>query len=605
MIVRAALQACTLVVLLSVSSAFAQDAAPTGATEPAPEVEMKNPRLSLAAIDWSEARAKVAGSAEPAGAGEPATTPDALTRLNAASEKILPNIAASPVPVLLPFDPAALLRDQAPGAAGDASRYFSGFQNPIVFFPGPSGYDAEFALPPDNFGGLDLTFAKSIDVLITGSTVLYELDPPALSETEPVPALADDFPDLRRVLLEERLRYTFTRFGVPYAVSIGCFDGGSSAHRLSCREADKVAVRFLKALNIAGGAPQPGKAPAAPQTVERPQGISPEFTYYPPGDLLPGTGMKGQDGRADPTVYAAIRYPMQTAPSYVNSQSFMNWGDCNLTGRVGLPGGGKTPAYRCRVNSIPLVEDESKNYAYPWHDNFCEHRDYYVGQCPAGLGHQGEDIRPSSCLMRDPDSGRCIPYEHNLVAVRDGVLMRNPGDEALYLIANSPGEHIRFRYLHMNPQMLNASGMVNGRPVSEGEVLGTVDNYGHSQAGTSYHLHFNIQVFTRDGWVFVSPYMTLVAAYEWLIGGRGHVVRDAVAATASAGAAADATPTPAPPAIVAPDKSESREDKTVSAEHCKTRYVKGHRRRFCEPDRAEERGRHRRIVRSVDRDVSH
>ena len=83
---------------------------------------------------------------------------------------------------------------------------------------------------------------------------------------------------------------------------------------------------------------------------------------------------------------------MRTAPSYVNSQSFMNWGDCDLTGRVSLHGGGKDPAYRCRVNSIPLVEDESKNYAYPWRDNFCEHRDYYVGQCPAGLGHQGEDI---------------------------------------------------------------------------------------------------------------------------------------------------------------------------------------------------------------------
>jgi len=618
MIVRAALQACAVVGLLLASSAFAQDAAPTRATEPAPEVEIKSPLLSFPAVDWSAARAKVAGFAEPAGPGEPAAMPDPLTRLDAASEKILPNIAASPIPVLLPFDPAALLRDQAQGAAGDASRYFSGFQNPIVFFPGPSGYDAEFSLRPENFGGLDLTFAKSIDVLITGSTLVYELDPPALSEAAPVPELAADFPDLRRVLLEERLRYTFTRFGAPYAVSIGCFDGATSAHRLSCREADKVAVRFLKALNIAGGTPQSGKAPTAAQTVDRPQGVSPEFTYYAPGDLLPGTGMKGQDGRADPTIYAAIRYPMQTAPSYVNSQSFMNWGDCNLTGRVGLHGGGKTPAYRCRVNSIPLVEDESKNYAYPWRDNFCEHRDYYVGQCPAGLGHQGEDIRPSSCVMRDPDSGRCIPYEHNLVAVCDGVLIRNPGDEALYLIADSPGEHIRFRYLHMNPQMLNAAGMVNGRRVSQGEVLGTVDNYQNRQAGTSYHLHFNVQVFSRDGWVFVSPYMTLVAAYEWLIGGRGRVVRDAVVTTASTGAVAadghaqtlaptpqtDATPVLAPPAIVATDKSESREDKIVSAEHCKTRYVKGHRRRFCEPDRAERRGRGRRVVRSVDRDVS-
>ena len=259
--------------------------------------------------------------------------------------------------MLLPFDAAGFLQDQAQGTTGDAGKYFLGFGTPTLFFPGPSGYDALFSLRPENFGTLGLVFEKPVDVLMTGSNLLYELDPPALSDVSPVPELAADFPDIRRVLLEERLRYTFTRFGVPYVVSIGCNDGANSAHRLSCHDADKVAVRFLKALAIAGGAPQPGK-PVAAQTIDRPQGISPEFTYYAPGDLIPGTGTKGHDGRADPTVYAAIRYPMQTAPSYVNSQSFMNWGDCNLTGRIGLPRVGNTEAYHCRVNSIPLLDDE-------------------------------------------------------------------------------------------------------------------------------------------------------------------------------------------------------------------------------------------------------
>ena len=571
---------------------------------------MKAPHISFYDADWNAARATLAAVA---------ASTDALAQLNTASEKILPRISTSPVPVLLPFDTAAFLQDQAQGTSGDASKYFLGFGTPALFFPGPSGYDALFSLRPENFGTLGLVFEKPVDVLMTGSILLYDLDPPALSDVSPVPELAADFPDLRRVLLEERLRYTFTRFGVPYVLSIGCNDGANSAHRLSCHDADKVAVRFLKALAIAGGAPQPGK-PVAALTIARPQGVSPEFTYYAPGDLIPGTGTKGHDGRADPTVYAAIRYPMQTAPSYVNSQSFMNWGDCNLTGRVGLPRVGKTEAYHCRVNSIPLVEDESKNYTYPWRDNFCEHRDYYVGQCPMGLGHQGEDIRPSACVMRDPDSGRCIPDEHNLVAVRDGMLMRNPGDEALYLIANAPGEHIRFRYLHMNPQMLTASGMVNGRVVSQGEVLGAVDDYQNRQAGTSYHLHFNEQVFTRDGWVFINPYMTLVAAYERLIGGRGHLVRDApIAAAASTTPAdsqpaalkpapqTDATSTPAPPPVIAaPEKPESDgEAKTANAEHCETHVAKGHSWRSCEPDGAEARARRRHTVRSVDRDVSH
>jgi hypothetical protein len=525
---REALQACCLILLLLASPARGQSAP---ATEAAPDVEMQSPRVSFAAADWDAARAKIADLDQSAGAA----TPDALAQLNGAAEKILPKIATSPIPVLLPFDPASLLRDQAQSAPADPGKYFAGFGAPILFFPGPAGYDAEFSLRPENFGALNLTFERRVDVLITGSTLTYDLDPPALSEVAPVPELAADFPDIRRALLEERLRYAFTRFGVPYVVTIRCFDGANSAHRLSCRDADKVIVRFLKALAIAGGSPPPVKAVAA-QTIDRPKTVSPDFTYYAPGDLIPGTGMKGQGGRADATVYAKISFPMAQAPAYVNSQSFMNWGDCNFTGRVSLHGDGKTAAYHCRVNSIPLLDDESKNYAYPWRDNFCEHRDFYVGQCPSGLGHQGEDMRPATCLFRTDGAGRCDPYQDDLVAVRDGVLMRDSGDEALYLVVDSAGEHIRFRYLHMDPQMLDADGLINDRRVTEGEVLGAVDNYEHRQAGTSYHLHFNAQVFTRDGWVFVSPYMTLVASYERLIGGRGRVVRDAADFTASLGA---------------------------------------------------------------------
>src|SRR5262249_51013899 len=38
-------------------------------------------------------------------------------------------------------------------------------------------------------------------------------------------------------------------------------------------------------------------------------------------------------------------------------------------------------------------------------------------------------------------------------------------------------------------------------------------------------LHFDMQVPTRLGWVFVNPYMTLVAAYERLIGARGTEIK--------------------------------------------------------------------------------
>jgi hypothetical protein len=52
-------------------------------------------------------------------------------------------------------------------------------------------------------------------------------------------------------------------------------------------------------------------------------------------------------------------------------------------------------------------------------------------------------------------------------------------------------------------------------------VIGKVGNFNGHEHGTTYHLHFDMQVPTRIGWVFVNPYMTLVSAYERLIGARG------------------------------------------------------------------------------------
>ena len=108
--------------------------------------------------------------------------------------------------------------------------------------------------------------------------------------------------------------------------------------------------------------------------------------------------------------------------------------------------------------------------------------------------------------------------------MRDGVILRRPKQEAAYLFVNSANEHIRFRYLHMMPRKMDEDNLLSGRRVHEGEVIGQIGNLHKREGGTSYHLHFDIQVPTTDGWVFVNPYMTLVAAYERLIGGRGEEI---------------------------------------------------------------------------------
>jgi hypothetical protein len=466
--------------------------------------DLKGPRISVLPVDWPAAMQD----------GQIADA-TALAQLNAGRAPHLSDIERSPIPVLLPADPV-----DAPDAAPFALSFFAA---------GPSGYDAAFVLRPDAAHGLaDLKFARPTVVEITGSILSYELEDPTPPEDQPIKAMDAEFPGLRRLIHEGHVRFTWMRFGVPYVVSVRCRDIRPHSRRLSCRQADRIAAKFLRALRLHGGTPQATAAVAEPVAIERPAQTSPEFTYHGPGRLLPGTGYRRHPGRADYTVYASIRFPIADAPAYANSQSFMHWGDCNFTGRSPRRLHNKGTPYQCKVSGKPLVFDESarENYAYPWRDNFCETRDFSVGQCPGGWGHQGQDIRPSSCKLRNEGADRCLPYQHDVVAARDGLVLRHSQQHGLHLVVNTPTEHLRFRYLHMSPTLLTADGLVSGRRVREGEPLGKVGNYFRFPGGTTYHLHFDLQVPTRHGWVFVNPYMSLVAAYERLLGGRGTEIHE-------------------------------------------------------------------------------
>ncbi|MGH6789514.1 MAG: M23 family peptidase [Pseudolabrys sp.] len=479
--------------------------------------EIQAPRVTLSQVDWEAAAATIADR----GTDTPAA---AFARLNKQTEKRFSGVGKSSVPVLLPVDIDAFRKDDANGSADAATseKYFGAFQPTKFFLPGPAGYDATFYVKPG--AGLSFHYTKKpIEVEITGAAFVYDLDGPNHQEEFTPKGLEDLFPGIRRILREAHVRYVFERFGVPYVLSIQCYDQRVSAKYLSCREADPIAERFLRALHTAGGTPAPIKQPHF--DVSRPQAKS-DFTYYGPGDLIPDTGWKKLPGRADYHVYAHIRFPIANAPAYVKSQSFMPWGDCYRSGRVGRLGK-KNSEYRCKVNGLPLVFNEAAavNFTYPWRDNFCELRDFLVGQCPGGWGHQGEDIRPANCVLFNDAADRCEPYQHTIAAVHDGTIWRMAGNLGLYIVVNTPNDLVRFRYLHMNPKMLDADEWFSGRQVSEGEILGKVATWGDFEKGTSYHVHFNIQVFTKSGWVWVNPYMTLVTAYERLIGGRGTEIK--------------------------------------------------------------------------------
>ena len=478
----------------------------------APADEFRTPSISAVRVEWravlDQLRSEI--NTQPAIASaftfsgqrrvpawDPRSTP-ALVQLNAITSQVFAGIGRSPVPVLLPFDTATYLEARTNGAPDSlsVSRHQADFRPADLFHAGAAGYDAMFSLEPGAGDGMpSRTFAKPVEVQITGSILTYDLADPQGGKGEPVKALAAQFPDMRRFIREGYVRYAFTRFGVPYVVSIQCLDSTPRPRRLACREAYPVAERFLKALRIAGGQPSRPRRDISSDLAERPVALSPDFTYRPSGDIIANSGGRKQGGHVDWTAYSQIRFPLEKAPAFVRSQSFAR------RGKSDQPASG-----------------------YLWRDNFCEARSFNVGQCASGFGHQGQDIRPGACPTQS-DGGTpptCDPKQQGIVAVRDGVLIRSLKQQAATLQVNTRNEHIRFRYMHMNPASMDAEGVLNGRRVAEGEKIGLVSNYLDRPNGTSLHLHFDVQVFTRDGWIWVNPYTTLISAYERLIRGRGH-----------------------------------------------------------------------------------
>lgn len=504
---------------------------------PAQGDEFRTPTIAAVDPDWRAAHAQLrselgsrpelTGLLTFTGAGghapdDPRRWP-AFAQLAALTSPLFPAIGRSTVPVLLPLDTATLLADRAGGAPQLAPAHYQAGFDTEMFDAGPAGYDALFSLPPTGIDGSpQRSFAEPVEVHITGSLLIYDINDPLAGKGKPVKMVGAPSPDLRRVIREGFVRYAFTRFGVPYVVSIPCLDSVPRRHRLACREASAVAERFLAALRIAGGRPQRRHGNIESVAVERPAAVSASFTYRPPGAILPNSGYQGQPGRPDLTAYAQIRFPLRDVPAFANSQSFLNWGDCNFTGRTASPHSKGAP-YRCRRNDKPLVFDESaaENYSYPWQDNFCESRHFEVGQCANGFGHQGQDIRPSACPLRNDGADRCEPGRFPILAARDGVILRSPKQQAAYLLVDAARDHVRLRYMHMAPAQMDADGLLSGRLVAEGETIGFVSNYQDYPGGTTSHLHFDLQVFTPDGWLWVNPYVTLVAAYERLLAARG------------------------------------------------------------------------------------
>lgn len=230
-------------------------------------------------------------------------------------------------------------------------------------------------------------------------------------------------------------------------------------------------------------------------------GTTATFSFDPPGQLVPGSGK----GRVDMNVYApGIRFPIENGPAFANSQV---WGH----------GGNNGTGGQC----------DKENFSYPWHDNYCETRDWDMPLCPGGVGHQGQDIRAASCKAG----------VHPTVAVADGTIT-SIGSYSVYL---TTADGTRFDYLHMQDVVVK-----EGQKVKRGDPMGKVSNQFGGSA-TTVHLHFNIkQNVAGVGSVFVPPYLSLTKAYNTLLG----------LDPPDAGPPVVAPPPAAPPAQAAPIPTE-------------------------------------------------
>jgi len=207
------------------------------------------------------------------------------------------------------------------------------------------------------------------------------------------------------------------------------------------------------------------------------------FSYSAAGKLTPARSGQGRAG--DQFIYApGIRFPLESAPAYINSQVY---------GIGGLHG---SRGSLC----------DAKNFSYPWHDNYCETRGWGMPLCPAGKGHQGVDIRPATCVKK----------RHIAVAVESGTIT-SIGKYTVYLRSTSGRT---YRYLHLDSDTLQVR---RGQRVKRGQRIGLVsDNMGNTK--TSIHLHFDMKQTIRfnngrSAKVFVPPYASLVDAYQRLLKG--------------------------------------------------------------------------------------
>jgi murein DD-endopeptidase MepM/ murein hydrolase activator NlpD len=286
----------------------------------------------------------------------------------------------------------------------------------------------------------------------------------------------------------------------PVAQPTACDDAD---YTTSASPVRPIACTFSNPRGSFGAAPQAPQTPVPPVASNDPgrpnsdPGTPPAggFAYYAPGELSAQDKGRGRVG--DRKIYLpGIVYPlklqsgMDKSPAgrhaHMNSQI---WG----YGGGGWNGQGAAGGTECDArNYNPALQ----------RDNFCEVRGWDMPMCPAGQGHQGQDIRPPAC---DDD-------KWDAVAVVDGIITQVTSNTTVRL---KGGDGTEYYYLHMHPDSITVE---EGASVKQGQVLGRVSNFMNGGRETTHHLHFQVKQSIAIGGtvqrVYVPVFSSLIAAYR-------------------------------------------------------------------------------------------
>lgn len=251
--------------------------------------------------------------------------------------------------------------------------------------------------------------------------------------------------------------------------------------------------------------PEKPPAPDAPPGVAtrppvEPLALSPapQLPHAQPGELLDRSAFDFKSvGVTDTAVVAPLmRFPIQKGPAFANSQIFLPGGfGYKWTDAIVYPGPGGT-------------ENVASNFDYPWRDDFCEVRRAKNEICNGDVGHEGQDIRPSTCTIG----------AHVAVAAERSKV-RRIGQTHLVLLYGLDSGHV-YTYLHLARPL--AQGVVKGAILERGAAVGFISNIQSATATTTTHLHFEISAGaaaegSNKGVEFLPPYTSLVESYLDLV----------------------------------------------------------------------------------------